>query len=260
MDYKRIYDELMQSRLLLKEERIELRKRGEYFEAHHIIPKSMGGGGFTIRINQLSHPNIVVLTGREHYIAHALLWLIYRNKEMACAFNFMYKTTNKNHRRDYRVSSRLYEMLKKDIRNMGTSEETRKKLSKVHLGKKLTPEHREKIRQSNLGRIQPAEAVEKSRQANLGRHHTIEARKKISKRNLGKLRSEEAKEKYKQMRLGKKMSPETKEKLRQINLGNKFSSETIAKRTETFKRNRLLKKLKSTEESFNKHFDGGQGE
>jgi len=83
MDYKRIYDNLMESRLLLKEERIKLRKRGEYFEAHHIIPISMGGEGNRY---EYRHTNMVLLTGREHYIAHALLWLIHRNREMASAF------------------------------------------------------------------------------------------------------------------------------------------------------------------------------
>ena len=96
MDYKRIYDDLMQSRLLIKEDRIKLRKGGEYFEAHHIIPVSMGGKGNRSSIIGLKHPNLVLLTGREHYIAHALLWLIHRNPSMAKAFFTMCNTSKKN--------------------------------------------------------------------------------------------------------------------------------------------------------------------
>ena len=36
-----------------------------YFEAHHIIPRACGGS------NSLA--NIILLTGREHFIAHLLL-------------------------------------------------------------------------------------------------------------------------------------------------------------------------------------------
>lgn len=40
-------------------------KGTEYFESHHIIPKSMGG------TNDLF--NLVLLTAREHFIVHCLL-------------------------------------------------------------------------------------------------------------------------------------------------------------------------------------------
>lgn len=38
---------------------------GQYTEKHHIIPKSLGGSN--------DSDNLVVLTGREHYVAHRLL-------------------------------------------------------------------------------------------------------------------------------------------------------------------------------------------
>ena len=40
-------------------------KKLDYYESHHIIPKSLGGSN--------DHNNLVLLTPREHYIAHLLL-------------------------------------------------------------------------------------------------------------------------------------------------------------------------------------------
>ena len=48
-----------------------------YFEKHHIVPKSSGGTD--------NKENIVNLTGREHYIAHKLLYKINPTKENAYA-------------------------------------------------------------------------------------------------------------------------------------------------------------------------------
>ncbi len=42
MNYQKIYDDLMSSRLLLKQQRHTHKKQGIYFEGHHIIPKAKG--------------------------------------------------------------------------------------------------------------------------------------------------------------------------------------------------------------------------
>jgi hypothetical protein len=88
-----------------------------YKETHHIIPRSFGGDNIK--------SNVVQLTAREHYIAHALLWKmkfegIYGSK-MAFAFNtFINKMTTKergiNH--TYTVSSRIYETFRKHYSQM----------------------------------------------------------------------------------------------------------------------------------------------
>lgn len=61
MNYYRIYSSLMQKRKGLKP--------SGYTEKHHIIPKSLGGS------NEPS--NLVILTAREHFIAHLLLSKMY---------------------------------------------------------------------------------------------------------------------------------------------------------------------------------------
>ena len=88
-----------------------------YKETHHIIPRCFGGDD--------SKKNLVQLTAREHYIAHALLWKmkfegIYGSK-MAFAFNtFINKMTTKergvNH--TYTISSRMYETFRKHYSQM----------------------------------------------------------------------------------------------------------------------------------------------
>lgn len=58
MNYCRIYDQLMQGK--------HHRKKGNvYYELHHIIPKTLGGTN--------AKSNLVLLTAKEHYVAHKLL-------------------------------------------------------------------------------------------------------------------------------------------------------------------------------------------
>ena len=218
MDYKRIYDDLMQSRLLMKESRIEKRKQGEYFESHHIIPKSMGGLG---DVRKPKDANIVLLTGREHYIAHALLFLIYRNREMSIAFRLMC-TIKKVGRRNYVISSRMYEFIRQEVSRLGHSPEHKEKIRQsllgntINLGRKHSPETKEKMRQSLLGNT-----------INLSRKMSSETKEKLRKAHTGKKLSPEHKEKLRQANLGKKMSPESREKMRQAQLGKKHSPEHV---------------------------------
>ena len=81
--YSRWYDQLIHKAQL----RVPIQG---YKETHHIIPRCFGGGD--------SKENLVQLTAREHYIAHALLWKMkfpgVHGSKMAFAFNtFTPKTT-----------------------------------------------------------------------------------------------------------------------------------------------------------------------
>lgn len=63
MNYKKIYDQLVQSRV----HRGTKKEKG--FEVHHIVPRCLGGNDST--------SNLVKFTFREHYVAHWLLTKIY---------------------------------------------------------------------------------------------------------------------------------------------------------------------------------------
>lgn len=169
MDYKKIYNDFMNDRLDKKPERLILKKNGEYFEGHHIIPKSKGGIGTSSRPK--NNPNIVLLTAREHFLAHHLLWRIYRDRPSALAFHKM-MSINSN---QIRITTSIgYEEARLAFRltNIGNqygkgktrvvSEEQRKKQSIIMKGKfignknpffnkKHTEETKDKIRKSREG-------------------------------------------------------------------------------------------------------------
>jgi hypothetical protein len=73
MNYQAIYDRLINFR--------RQTPATGYVERHHILPKSLGGS------NDAS--NLVVLTGREHWVAHLLLWKITKNPSMTHACHMM---------------------------------------------------------------------------------------------------------------------------------------------------------------------------
>jgi hypothetical protein len=80
MNYSRIEQEI------IIRAKLENRDTSEsYFELHHIIPRCLGGTN--------DENNLVLLTGREHYMIHWLLSKIHKNYKLASAFNNMSKTS-----------------------------------------------------------------------------------------------------------------------------------------------------------------------
>ncbi|MDD5151920.1 MAG: HNH endonuclease signature motif containing protein [Flavobacterium sp.] len=103
MDYKRIYNEIIENRRLNDFE--------GYTENHHIIPKSVGGND--------EKDNLVQLSAREHFICHYLLTKIYpyKSKEfysMVKAFSMM-GCSSKDHSNNRYINSRLYESNRKNM-------------------------------------------------------------------------------------------------------------------------------------------------
>jgi hypothetical protein len=97
MNYKKIHDAII--------ENAKNRVLTGYKENHHVIPKCLGGGN--------EKENIVSLTAKEHFIIHALLCEIYpNNNKLEYALWMMINCKSKNHNRDFKVSSRLYEKLR----------------------------------------------------------------------------------------------------------------------------------------------------
>ena len=70
-----------------------------YTEKHHILPRSMGGND--------TQDNLILLTARQHFICHWLLWKAYRNQPMAHSFWLM-----QHRNRYYKVNSKTYSELK----------------------------------------------------------------------------------------------------------------------------------------------------
>lgn len=98
MDYKKHYD------LLVEKAKVKNVSQDEYYEIHHIVPRCMGGDD--------SSDNLVKLTAREHYVAHALLYYMHRTTKLAHAWFMMTRTSlSHNSNRDY--TSRQYEEARK---------------------------------------------------------------------------------------------------------------------------------------------------
>ena len=102
MDYKRIYDQLIKKR-------VKQPSTQNYTQVHHIIPRSIKP--------ELSRckANLVKLSAREHFIAHALLVKITQKDEdkskyykMVYAFNSM----NRNANNSRYINSHLYQLMK----------------------------------------------------------------------------------------------------------------------------------------------------
>lgn len=99
MNYKKIYEDL-----IARTKIINLSEDNQLIEKHHIIPLSLGGSNI--------QDNMVVLTYRQHFVAHLLLYKmqekIQNKRKMLCALNVMINSHKYNIR-----NSHTYEMIRK---------------------------------------------------------------------------------------------------------------------------------------------------
>lgn len=128
MNYQKHYDLLISTRKAL----CRNKGGGIHYDSHHITPRSLGGSN--------SKENLILLTPKEHFIAHYLLWRIHRNRPMATAFFAMCNgKMKKAHGKDYHnPSSRAYAEAVEAVRSIPMPEDIRKKHSKVPWNKGAT--------------------------------------------------------------------------------------------------------------------------
>lgn len=181
MNYNKCYQSLVEKC------QIQNRVKGDgcYYEAHHIIPKCLGGTD--------NKNNLVLLTAREHFIAHWLLAKINPlNFKVQCAWNaFCMPTCNGD-----RPTSKLYEyarlnfikalQINKEERNRKNSE-THKNMRWINNGEISTKIHISKLDYYlKMGWIRGRLYFKRT-------PHSDKHKEKISKGNKGKIRSEEVK-------------------------------------------------------------------
>lgn len=173
MDYIKHYNVLIESRKKLNNTRTQLKQNGHYFETHHIIPRCLGGKD--------SEENLVILTGREHYIAHLLLWKIHGGTLFYAVWLMTHPKTTSGV--GAIITSRRYELLREQQRN------NNRKYGKAHWnhGKQHTDEAKQKMRRKKLGKTSPRKGIkltnntkEKIRVANIGKTLTQEHKNKIA--------------------------------------------------------------------------------
>lgn len=133
MDYEKIYEQLIESA-------IKNPKTDCYKEKHHIIPKSLGGSD--------DKNNIVLLSARQHFLAHWILYKIHKTTKMAYAWYSMCRVGKGQESR--LQNSKLFEYAKK-TRAKKLSEDSKGEKNNFY-GKRHSPETLEIIRQKNKGR------------------------------------------------------------------------------------------------------------
>ncbi len=194
MNYQKIYDSLISQAKSVSRD-----KKQSYFESHHIIPKCLGGE------DEVS--NIVLLTAREHYVAHMLLWRIDRKNYKLFAPLLYFK------RHKHVKNSRTFEAIRKihqkfmieDNPSCHLSEESKASKKLKLTNRVFTEEHRLKISKANSGK-----------QPRLGATLNEESKNLIS--NSLKTYYE-----------NNEVSESTREKLKIAMTGKKFSQDDIEK-------------------------------
>lgn len=184
---------------------IRQKNNGNYYESHHILPKSL----FPLWKNKKS--NKVLLTAREHFFCHQLLTKIYPSSQMFFALHAFVSRPNA----DYKITSKEYERLKIEFR---------KRSSEVNKGKVMSIESRQKIKESLTGRTLTNE--HKKHLSEWVR--TDEMKQKMSLAHKGKPSS----------RRGKILSEETKQRMAAAHRGKSRSEDTKKKISETLKNRR----------------------
>jgi len=130
-------------------------------------------------------------------------------------------------------SRRINSESKKGLNTYPRSEEHKRKLSEVNMGKKLSLETRKKMSESRKGKkFGPRSEQTK---INMSNAHKNSAKRYSSKH------SEETKRKISEAHKGKKHSEERRRKNSEAQMGKKISPETTAKRLATRAANLLLK-------------------
>lgn len=175
MDYTKIYNQI------IERSKTEVRARGcsTYYEAHHIIPRCLGGSN--------AKANITLLTAREHFLCH---WLLHRihptNTKLTHAFFMMCYAKGKGQYR-YTPSSRALLEAKKAL--AAVRSKTMKGSNNPMYGKKRpdlslynstvkrgVPSGKKGIPKPNVsGELHPM----------YGKHHTPDARRKMSETKKG---------------------------------------------------------------------------
>ena len=138
MNYRKHYEALCNSRQAMG----RVKTSCEYYEQHHILPKSIGGSD--------EESNLVMLTAREHYIAHLLLYAMYKKeggenlRKMAFALVSMLSTTTTTLRR---FSARSYGIMREAAMYSSLG---RKIQDTTNYKKPKSQQHKQAIRQARL--------------------------------------------------------------------------------------------------------------
>jgi len=167
VNYRAIYDRLM--------ERARAPRRLDYFEAHHVLPRCLGGSD--------DRENIVHLTAREHHVAHQLLVAMNPGHpglalaaHMMCLDRYGHRVGNRRYewlRRRHAQATATLHAGKKWALGIKRRDSTKAKLSAAALGNTRGAGHtrsddgKRRISEAQRGKPKSPEHVEKLRRAKI---------------------------------------------------------------------------------------------
>jgi len=165
--YSKWYYSIIKKAVIQERKRLS-RESGKYiyYEKHHILPKCLDGSNEAI--------NLVLLTGKEHFICHLLLPKMVNNLgEKAKLINALIKMVFAKSKGQKRYTSKSYELIRKMIAEKNSimfkgkkkSLQMRKRLSKTRTGMKFSESHRKNLGIANSKRIGEKNPF-------FGKHHT----------------------------------------------------------------------------------------
>ena len=110
MNYQKTYRNLINSRKALN----RIKSNTTYYESHHILPKCIGGLD--------TNDNLILLTPREHFIAHKLLAKAYPQfPGLRLAVLHMCNSSKTNKERIITISAREYEQIKNNTKGISSA-------------------------------------------------------------------------------------------------------------------------------------------
>ena len=203
MNYQKVYNNLIDSR----KNRAKLE---EYVERHHIVPYSMGGSS--------DCDNLIDLTPREHFIAHWLLYKIYKGTcyefKMAHAFKAMAMLKNGKRyisSRGYKALKTAYNQARKGVNVTPRTPEYREKMSIIVKSRTRTDVHKQRVADANRRKSLDPEFCKAISERQKGKKHSAERKRKNSQSlkgraawNRGIPHSQETKQKIAEKKKGKK--------------------------------------------------------
>lgn len=221
MDYQRIYNTICST----AKSQNRIKGQGVYYEAHHIIPVCLGGEGKVGDYKK--HPNVVLLTAKEHFVAHKLLYFIHPdNKSIFHGYRMMAKMTAKTNSRDFNLTGREYEEIRVKFAESVSGDnapskrpEVAKKISESQIGKEYSEETIQKIS------VGMKEYAKMNGPWNKGIKASDEVKKKLSDAKKGKPGNINSITAMANANRGRKRSPETIEKMRIAALNRKPMTE-----------------------------------
>lgn len=144
MKYKVIYENLTTK---CKLRGLDKKTLNFYTERHHIIPRCIGGNN--------DEDNLVLLTAKEHFVAHWILTKIYPHEyKLKYALSMMVYSSSFHDRKynsnEYAAASKAKsEAVSLQFKGCALSESHKAKISESNKGKKLSETHKAKILEAN---------------------------------------------------------------------------------------------------------------